>query len=85
MIGSFANRPHERCEATGTFAGEPGQLPKGSFAEIEEDIVVTHDQHEEQSRVVDRQTLIALLRPIALDHPASRNSSPNCTKATRYR
>jgi hypothetical protein len=66
LIGTFGGQPRQRREARGSFVNKPDQ-PKGSFAETDDDLVVTLDHGHEISRILDRRTVRQLLRPVALD------------------
>ena len=39
-VGRFAGRPRRRCQGTGSFAGDPDRQRKGSFADVERDVIM---------------------------------------------
>jgi hypothetical protein len=75
LVGTFADRPRRRSQATGSFAtgsltGEPDRQREGSFADAERIVIVTHDEAGERSRVSGRAGVRRLLRSSALDDDA---------------
>ena len=72
-VGTFAGRPRRRCQGTGAYAGDPDRQRKGSFADVERDVVVTFAHGAERPRVATHRTLRQLLRAVTLDgEPADR-------------
>jgi hypothetical protein len=72
-VGTFADRPRRRRQGTGAFAGDPDRQRKGSFADVERDVVVTFAHGAERPRIATQRTLRELLRAVTLDgEPADR-------------
>jgi hypothetical protein len=65
--------PRGRRQRTGSFAGDPDRQRKGSFADVERDVIVTFGGDAEHPRVATHRTLTRLLRAVTLDgEPADR-------------
>jgi hypothetical protein len=72
-VGRFAGRPRRRCQGTGSFAGDPDRQRKGSFADVERDVIITFGRRDEHPRVATHRELRRLLSPVTLDgEPADR-------------
>ena len=72
-VGRFAGRPRRRCQGTGSFAGDPDRQRKGSFADVERDVIVTFGGGDEHPRVATHRELTRLLSAVTLDgEPADR-------------
>jgi hypothetical protein len=72
-VGRFAGGPRRRGQGTGSFAGDPDRQRKGSFADVERDVIVTFEGDAEHPRVATHRTLTRLLRAVTLDgEPADR-------------
>jgi hypothetical protein len=72
-VGRFAGRPRRRCQGTGSFAGDPDRQRKGSFADVERDVIITFGRHDEHPRVATHRELTRLLSAVTLDgEPADR-------------
>jgi hypothetical protein len=59
LVGTFADRPRRRSQATGSFAtgslnGAAGRQREGSFADAKRIVIVIHDHAGERSRVSSR-------------------------------
>jgi hypothetical protein len=66
-VGRFAGRPRRRCQGTGAFAGNPDRQRKGSFADVERDLIVTFGHGDEHPRVATHRELTRLLSAVTLD------------------
>jgi hypothetical protein len=66
-VGTFAGRPRRRRQGAGAFAGDPDGQRKGSFADVERDVVVSFAHGAERPRVATHRTLRQLLRAVTLD------------------
>ena len=70
-IGAFAGQSGERSAATGSFAGDSAPGGEGVFANADRDVVVTHSDGQEQSRVAGHRQLKQLLVDAGLDAPTA--------------
>jgi hypothetical protein len=66
-VGRFAGRPRRRCQGTGSFAGDPDRQRKGSFADVERDVIITFGRRDEHPRVATHRALRQVLSAVALD------------------
>jgi hypothetical protein len=66
-VGAYAGDGPERSAPRGAYAGDPAAAAEGSFANAERDVVVTHSDGNEQSRVAGRRELKRLLMEAGLD------------------
>jgi hypothetical protein len=66
-VGRFAGPPRRRWQGAGIFAGDPDRQRKGSFGDVERDVIVTFGRHDEHPRIATHRTLERLLRPVTLD------------------
>jgi hypothetical protein len=66
-VGRFAGRPRRRCQGTGSFAGDPDRQRKGSFADVERDVIITFGRRDEHPRVATHRALRLLLSGVTLD------------------
>ncbi len=72
-VGRFAGPPRRRCQGTGAFAGNPDRQRKGSFADVDRDLIVTFGRGSEHPRVATHRELARLLSAVMLDgEPADR-------------
>jgi hypothetical protein len=72
-VGRFAGSPRRRCQGTGAFAGNPDRQRKGSFADVDRDLIVTFGRGDEHPRVATHRELTRLLSAVTLDgEPADR-------------
>jgi hypothetical protein len=72
-VGRFAGLPRRRCQGTGTFAGDSDRQRKGSFGDVERDVIVTFGRGDEHPRVATHRALRQLLSAVTLDgEPADR-------------
>jgi hypothetical protein len=72
-VGRFAGLPRRRCQGTGSFAGDPDRQRKGSFGDVECDVIISFVRGEEHRRVATHRALRRLLSPVTLDgEPADR-------------
>jgi hypothetical protein len=72
-VGRFAGPARGRRQGTGAFAGDPDRQRKGSFADVERDVIVTFARGAEHPRVVTHRALTRLLSAVTLDgEPADR-------------
>jgi hypothetical protein len=72
-VGRFAGPPRRRCQGTGTFAGDPDRQRKGSFGDVERDVIVTFGAGDEHPRVATHRELTRLLSAVTIDgEPADR-------------
>ena len=72
-VGRFAGQPRRRCQGTGAFAGNPDRQRKGSFADVERDLIVSFGHRDEHPRVATHRELTRLLSAVTLDgEPADR-------------
>jgi hypothetical protein len=65
-VGRFAGRPRRRCQGTGTFAGDPDRQRKGSFADVERDMIITFERRGEHPHVATQRALRDLLSSVTL-------------------
>jgi hypothetical protein len=65
-VGRFAGRPRRRCQGTGSFAGDPDRQRKGSFADVERDMIITFERRGEHPRVATHRALSRLLSSVTL-------------------
>jgi hypothetical protein len=70
-VGAFAGQSGERSAATGSFAGDSAPDGEGVFANADRDVVVTHSDGQEQSRVAGHRQLKQLLVDAGLDEPTA--------------
>jgi hypothetical protein len=70
-VGAFAGEGDDRGAATGSFAGDSAAGGEGVFANADRDVVVTHSDGEEHSRVAGHQQLKRLLVDAGLDEPTA--------------
>jgi hypothetical protein len=66
-VGAYAGDGPERSALRGSFAGADAGAAEGTFANAERDVVVTHSDGMEQSRVAGRRELKKLLMEAGLD------------------
>jgi hypothetical protein len=66
-VGTFAGETRLRRQGHGSFAGDPDRQRKGSFADVDRDVIVTFGVPSEQARVVTRRALQRLLRPVTAE------------------
>jgi hypothetical protein len=72
-VGTFAGLPRRRRQWTGTFAGDPDRQRKGSFGDVERDVIVTFARDAEHPHTATHRTLRRLLRAVTVDgEPADR-------------
>jgi hypothetical protein len=72
-VGTFANRRRRRGQGNGTYAGDPDRQRKGSFGDVDRDVIVTFGRDAEHPRVATHRMLRRLLRAVTLDgEPADR-------------
>jgi hypothetical protein len=74
-IGSYASVPCRRGQsvgsfATGSFAGDPDQQRKGSFADTDRVVIVTYKGNAERARITGLRGAQRLIRRAALDDNA---------------
>jgi hypothetical protein len=69
-VGAFAGDGPERSALRGTFAGAADGA-EGTFANADRDVVVTHHDGKEQTRVAGHAKLKALLMEAGLDDPTA--------------
>ena len=67
QVGAYAGDGPERSALRGTFAGADAGGAEGTFANAERDVVVTHSDGMEQTRVAGRRELKRLLMDAGLD------------------
>ncbi len=67
QVGAYAGDGPERSALRGSFAGADTGAAEGTFANAERDVVVTHSDGMEQSRVAGRHELKKLLMEAGLD------------------
>jgi hypothetical protein len=70
-VGAFAGEGQDRGAPTGSFAGPAASGGEGVFANADRDVVVTHSDGEEQSRVAGHHKLKQLLIDAGLDEPTA--------------
>jgi hypothetical protein len=70
-VGAFAGQGGDRMAAMGSFAGASAAGGEGVFANADRDVVVTHSDGEEHSRVAGHQQLKGLLVDAGLDEPTA--------------
>ena len=61
-VGRFAGPPRRRCQGTGAFAGNPDRERKGSFADVDRDLIVTFARGSERRRVATHRELAGCCR-----------------------
>jgi hypothetical protein len=66
-VGAYAGDGPQRSAPRGAYAGDPEAAGEGSFANAERDVVVTHSDGKEQTRVAGRRELKRLLMEAGLD------------------
>jgi hypothetical protein len=66
-VGRFAGPSRRRRQGTGSFAGDPDRQRKGSFGDVERDVIVTFERGAEHPHVATHHALARLLRPVTLD------------------
>jgi len=66
-VGRFAGLPRRRCQGTGSYAGDPDRQRKGSFADVERDVIITFGRRDEHPRVATHRALRQLLSAVTLD------------------
>jgi hypothetical protein len=72
-VGRFAGRPRRRCQGAGSFAGDPDRQRKGSFADVERDVIIAFGRRDEHPRVATHRELTRLLSAVTLaGEPADR-------------
>jgi hypothetical protein len=70
-VGAFAGQGGDRSAAMGSFAGDSAAGGEGVFANADRDVVVTHSDGQEQSRVAGHKQLARLLVEAGLDDDAA--------------
>jgi hypothetical protein len=70
-VGAFAGQGGDRSAAMGSFAGDSAAGGVGVFANADRDVVVTHSDGQEQSRVAGHKQLASLLVEAGLDDYAA--------------
>jgi hypothetical protein len=70
-VGAFAGESGDRSAAMGSFGGDPAGGGEGVFANADRDVVVSHSDGEEQSRVAGHKQLARLLVDAGLDEPTA--------------
>ncbi len=70
-VGAYAGEGPERSAPRGAYAGDPNAAGEGSFGNAERDVVVTHSDGMEQTRVAGRRELKRLLMDAGLDDAAA--------------
>src|SRR4051812_1753010 len=70
-VGAFAGQGGDRRAAMGSFAGDSAAGGEGVFANADRDVVVTHSDGQEQSRVAGHKQLARLLVEAGLDDDAA--------------
>jgi len=72
-VARFAGLPRRRCQGTGAFAGNPDRQRKGSFADVDRDLIVTFGRGDEHPHVATHRELTRLLSTVTLaGEPADR-------------
>ena len=72
-VGTFGDRPRRRRQGTGAYAGDPDRQRKGSFGDVDRDVIVTFGRGAEHPRVATHRMVRRLLRAVTLDgEPADR-------------
>jgi hypothetical protein len=66
-VGAYAGDGPERSAVRGSFAAADSGAAEGTFANAERDVVVTHSDGAEQTRVAGRRELKRLLMDAGLD------------------
>ena len=66
-VGSYGGAPRLRWQARGGFAGDPDRQRQGSFADVDRELVITHDGGGEHERIVDHRALRRLLHELSID------------------
>jgi hypothetical protein len=67
QVGAFAGEGPERSAIRGSFAGAEAGGAEGTFGNAERDVVITHADGVEQTRVAGRRELKRLLMEAGLD------------------
>jgi hypothetical protein len=67
QVGAYAGDGPERSALRGSFAAADSSAVEGTFANAERDVVVTHSDGAEQTRVAGRRVLKRLLIDAGLD------------------
>jgi len=70
-VGAFAGEGADRSAAMGSFGGDSAAGGEGVFANADRDVVVSHSDGEEQSRVAGHKQLKTLLVDAGLDEPTA--------------
>ena len=72
-VGTFGDRPRRRRQGAGAYAGDPDRQRKGSFADVDRDVIVTFGRGAEHPRVATHRRVRRLLRAVTLGgEPADR-------------
>jgi hypothetical protein len=72
-VGTFANRRRRRGQGNGSYAGDPDRQRKGSFGDVDRDVIVTFERDAEHPRIATHRMLRRLLGAVTLDgEPADR-------------
>ena len=72
-LGRFDGPAGRRRQGTGTFQGDPDRQRKGSFGDVDRDVIVTFRRGAEHARIASHRMLRRLLRAVTLDgEPADR-------------
>jgi hypothetical protein len=71
QVGAYAGDGPERSALRGSFAGGEAGGAEGTFSNAERDVVVTHSDGMEQTRVAGRRELKRLLMDAGLDDAAA--------------
>jgi hypothetical protein len=66
-VGAFTGESGDRSAAMGSFGGDSAAGGEGVFANADRDVVVSHSDGEEQSRVAGHKQLKSLLIDAGLD------------------
>lgn len=66
-VGRFAGPPCRRRQGNGTFAGDADRRRKGSFADVERDVIVDFDRGAEHPHTATHGMLERLLSKVAGD------------------
>jgi hypothetical protein len=81
-VGAYAGDGPERSAIRGSFAGAGADGAEGTFANAERDVVITHSDGVEQTRVAGRRELKRLLMEAGLDD-ATAETDVNALHAGR--
>jgi hypothetical protein len=71
-VGEFAGGPVPQGTPTGSFAGQAGEHPAGSFADSERDAIASYPDGVEHMRVVGHRRLTRLLTDAGLDDASAK-------------